>query len=185
MSLDVPTLRRLVRCDFDTGKLYWLPRPVEMFANAGPCANRICRAWNAKHAGKEAFTYSDAHGYLYGRIFRRLYRAHRLVWALAHGEWPREQIDHINGGVGDNRPTNLRDVTGAVNSLNQALRSDNTSGVVGVYWNRNVSKWQAFIKGGGKVRYLGVFRDFEEAKAARKAAEAHFGFHPNHGRAAA
>ncbi len=44
-----------------------------------------------------------------------------------------------------------------------------------------MQRWQAFIKRGGKSRYLGTFLTAGEATAARKAAEIELGYHPNHG----
>ena len=44
-------------------------------------------------------------------IYDKPYRAHRVIWALVHGEWPEGQIDHINGVRDDNRLENLRVVT--------------------------------------------------------------------------
>lgn len=43
-------------------------------------------------------------------------------------------------------------------------------------------KWQAMIWLYGRGKSLGYFTDFDSAVASRKAAEAEFGFHPNHGR---
>jgi hypothetical protein len=56
--------------------------------------------------------------------------AHRLAWALVHGEWPdqRKHIDHINGNRTDNRLTNLRLVTNAQNCQNLGARSHVTPG---------------------------------------------------------
>lgn len=123
-------------------------------------------------------------GYLEVRHQGRKYQLHRIIWLLTHGDWPRGCIDHINGDRTDNRPANLRDVTRQENSMNQALNSRNTSGVVGVRWRERYGKWEAQIKVSGRHQYLGRFASFEAAVAARKEAERLNGFHPNHGRAA-
>lgn len=34
---------------------------------------------------------------------RTVDKAHRVAWCIAHGGWPPEQIDHINGDRSDNR----------------------------------------------------------------------------------
>lgn len=52
--------------------------------------------------------------------FGRSWAAHRIAWLLATGEWPRFEIDHINGVRWDNRLANLRDVPHHVNQLNQS-----------------------------------------------------------------
>jgi hypothetical protein len=55
--------------------------------------------------------------------------AHRLVWFLHHGAWPKQVIDHINRVKLDNRVENLRDVSAAENMLN-AERSGPHSKVI-------------------------------------------------------
>nr|WP_175479900.1 HNH endonuclease signature motif containing protein [Paracoccus homiensis] len=108
-------------------------------------------------------------------------QAHRVAWAVIHGRWPNGEIDHINGDRSDNRLANLREVTKRENHRNMAIRSDNTSGVTGVYWAREKGKWAAYIKA-DKMVALGRYDTFAEAVAARRAAEKVLGYHPNHGR---
>ena len=56
-------------------------------------------------------------------------------------------------------------------SFNQKLAKDNSSGVVGVYLERQTSRWKAFIRVDGKQITLGRFDDFDVAVETRKAAE--------------
>ena len=175
-------LRKLLRYDAETGKLYWRERTPDMFIGGEHSAEHICNRWNSRFADKEAFTASDNNGYKLGRISGRNYKAHRVIWAIFYGEWPNEQIDHISGVRDDNRISELRAVTHAENNKNQKRRSDNTSGVVGVDWCKGDRKWRARIRMSGKVKHIGYFVDFSEAVAARKAAEVEYNFHPNHGR---
>jgi len=165
----------LLRYEAETGKLFWLQRPRIFFKS-----DREWRRWNTRYAGKEAFS-PNTQGYLDGMIFRTMYRAHHVAWALHYGEWPELQIDHINGDRADNRIVNLREVTRSENCRNTRLRSNNTSGVMGV--SRHGKRWRAYIHADGRIVHLGVFATVEEAKAARKAAEAEHGYHANHGRA--
>jgi hypothetical protein len=99
---------------------------------------------------------------------------------MVYGDEPQD-IDHINGNRRDNRIANLRAVDRRENMRNARLRSNNTSGIVGVTFSRDRKKWVAQIND-GKVRSLGRFDKFEDAVEARKAAERRAGFHPNHGR---
>ena len=133
---------------------------------------------------RETLTARDRDGYFVGKINGRFVRAHRVAWALAQGEWPDGDIDHINGDRGDNRIANLRVVARAENNKNRALHSNNKSGVHGVSWHRKSNSWQTQIKVNGERHYLGQFPTLEAAAAARKAAEEKFGFHPGHGKAA-
>jgi len=176
------TIRKLLEYNPATGKLFWRERSTEFFNDGKRSAETACRCWNARHAGKEAFTADHGDGYRHGRILDRVYFAHRVIWALTHGEWPVDQIDHINGVKDDNRIKNLRAVTHQENSKNQKLRDTNTSGHVGVCWYEQTRKWQARIRVNGRCVHLGYFVRKDDAIDARKAAEVEYDYHPNHGR---
>ena len=173
-------LRELLSYCPETGSLTWKSRPVTMFKDSGSA-----KSWNTRYADTPAFTPVNGSGYLGGRIFNQTYRAHRVIWALVHGKWPTLEIDHINGVRTDNRISNLREVHRSENSKNKMTPSNNTSGQSGVSWHVGRRKWRVQISAGGKRLYLGLYRDLASAIAARDAAHARFGFHPNHGRMAA
>lgn len=172
-------VRRLVRYDGETGKLYWLPRSRQMFSGGSRDAELLAALWNGRWAGKEAFT-TRSHGYFTGHLLDKKLQAHRVAWAIAYGEWP-NFIDHINRDRGDNRLSNLRAVTRTENQRNHPKRSDNSSGVSGVYWDANRKRWSAYINTDKRVS-LGRFETMAEAIAARRAAEKVLGYHPTHGR---
>ena len=113
----------------------------------------------------------DGHGYLNIMVCSRKYKAHRLAWLYMYGEWPNDQIDHINRIRTDNRIANLREVSHKQNLQNAGKYSHNTSGHPGVCWNKRASKWQAQITHNQKDIFLGRFATIEEAIAARKAGE--------------
>lgn len=175
-------LRKILEYNPATGKLFWRERSVEFFNDGKQSAQHNCAAWNGRFANKEAFTADHNEGYRQGRIFSRVYLAHRVIWAMVYGEWPEEQIDHINGVRDDNRIENLRAVTNQENGKNKKLSKNNTSGVIGVYWYKPTRKWRAEIKINNRRVHLGLFTKKDDAIAARKAAEAEHGYHPNHGR---
>lgn len=126
----------------------------------------------------------NASGYLVVQFCGRLLYAHRIAWALHFGKWPPGKIDHKNGRRADNRIENLRAVTDGENARNMAMPKINTSGRIGVKWHKAGKKWQAAIHHAGRHIHLGLFAGFDEACAARAAAEQQYGFHPNHGRQA-
>lgn len=174
-------LHKVLRLDADTGQLYWLDRDLSDFPK--------CRAqkamwvkWQSTYAGKPALT-SMSRGYFRGRVFGRQFLVHRVVWAMTHGEWPNHGIDHINGVKTDNRPTNLRDVPQSENARNTRIGKKNTSGTLGVSWDKGCKKWAATIRQDGRQRRIGLFVKKDDAVRARKEAEQKIGYHKNHGRA--
>jgi len=111
-------------------------------------------------------------GYILISIKGVKHRAHRISWAYMTGEWPKDQIDHINGVKNDNRWSNIRLATGSQNMANRPKGSKNTSGFKGVSWNKKSNKWRVKITKHHKEYYLGFFDDPEEGyKAYCKAAK--------------
>lgn len=149
-------LRKLLRYDADTGKLYSLK------------------------TGKEVFTNTHHAGYKKGAIRYKTYTAHRICMAIVLNEWPNGEVDHINGDRADNRLCNLRVVTKSENQRNAKRRDDNTSGATGVS-KRTCGKFQSWINYQGKRHYLGTFEKLEDAIFARKQAEVKFCFTERHG----
>lgn len=96
----------------------------------------------------------------------RHYKAHRVAWAIMMGEWPKNEIDHINGNPSDNRWENLREATRKQNMKNLSRPITNKSGYKGVSWHAIGKKWQAHIKADGVNHYLGLFKTAEEAHKA-------------------
>ena len=104
---------------------------------------------------------------------------HHLIQKIEEGQ----VIDHISGDGLDNTKGNLRAVCQGVNSRNTKIPSNNTSGFIGVSWNKRKSRWMAKINFNYKQNVLGYFDDIKDAVAARKEAEKEYGYHQNHGRA--
>jgi len=165
-----------------TGQLFWKRRPLEMFANneGGHSRRHNYDKWNAKFAGKEAFTAVKGDGYKHGALFGEHFSAHRIIWKMMTGQEALE-IDHINGVRADNHWDNLRSVPSTLNKRNAARSKDNKSGVTGVR-RTNRGGWQAFITVNYKMICLGTSKNFDEAVKMRKEAEMKYGFHTNHGR---
>lgn len=163
---DIARLHEVLRYEPATGKLFWRVRGFAQFDN--------------KHAGKEAFTADNGHGYRHGRVDGKGLKAHRVIFAMMKGYWP-VGVDHRNGIRSDNRWRNLREATKKVNAQNQKRRITNKSGVTGVY--RHGEKWRAQLGNSRDGRnYLGQFDTKRAAVAARRKAEREAGYHRNHGR---
>lgn len=127
-------------------------------------------------------TSTGYNGYTGIRFKGKLYYAHRIAMLLAYGFYGGElEVDHINHVRDDNRLSNLRFVTRSDNCRNKSRSSNNTSGVMGVYYERAKRKYRAQIKVDRVNIYLGRFVTLEEAIEVRKAAELKYKFNTNHG----
>ena len=111
-------------------------------------------------------------GYRSIKINGRSYFCHRLAWLWVNGDWPADEVDHINRNRANNAWHNLRAATSKQNSENAKVRRDNRSGVTGVCWCNQTSKWRVRIRHNGALTSLGFFSDFGRAVKARKDAEA-------------
>lgn len=148
--------------DPDTGVFSWL---VASHGHGG-----------AINVGDVAGTIKD--GYRVIILFGRQYRAQHLAWLFMTGEWPPTEVDveHRNRKRADNAWLNLRLATRSQNNMNAGLRSDNRSGHKGVGQRKDTGRWYARVTVDRKVILLGHFKTYDEAVAARKAAEQqHFG----------
>lgn len=163
----------------DTGLLFWKERPASGFPAKTPGRSKsLCDLWNSRYANKPAFTFIRG-GYHVGCFDKENYFAHRIIWKMETGEEP-EAVDHIDGVRTNNRFANLRAATILENARNRAIPSNNTSGVMGVYfWTDGKTSYWAALVAPRKTVYC---KTFEEAVAARMAAEEAMGFHENHGR---
>lgn len=109
----------------------------------------------------------QTHGYRAISVCGKLYRAHRLAWLYVHGEFPKNQIDHINGNRDDNRIDNLRVVTAKENACNKR-NPQGSNPYLGVTKKkrRDKYKWCARIMINQKPKHLGYFDSAEDAKNA-------------------
>jgi len=142
-------LKEVLFYDPDTGIFVWRQRMAAHKGQIGDIAGTV-----------------KPRGYVNIQIQRRVYQAHRLAWLYVHGEWPAQQIDHINRNPSDNRIANLRDVSASVNRRNCRHPRNVSSIYKGVSRSRGREKWAAQIVYDGRPHYLGIFGTQEEAREA-------------------
>ncbi len=90
-------------------------------------------------------------------------------------------IDHINRDKFDNRIENLRITNTMLNSRNRKISAINKSGKMGVYERSDTGLFEVKIgNGNSKSIFLGRFKTYDEAVAARLGAEAVLKYDKNH-----
>ena len=124
----------------------------------------------------------DSSGYVALTIDGYRTYAHRLAWLYMTGEFPNNEIDHIDGNKSNNSIKNLRDVKRDEQSKNMPKYSNNGSQCIGVVKRQDCNRWVAKIRVNNKNIYLGMYKTYEEAVIAREAANVKYGFSTNHGR---
>lgn len=160
-------LRQALR--YEDGNLYWLEdQPASRQRFAG------------KRAGSRR---PNSTGYITVCLNGKAYLAHRVIWAIVHGRWPAEEIDHINHVRDDNRIENLREATRSQNFANNSgyrRREPLPKGV-----SRVRERFRARIRKHGVIQHLGYFPTAEAAHAAYcEAADIAWGPFSCHGEAA-
>lgn len=92
--------------------------------------------------------------------------AHRFAWLYMTGQWPKNEIDHIDGNKSNNAFLNLRDVDRSINTQNQnRAKITNKLGILGVSQIK-CGKFKAVITIRGKRHYLGVYETADDAYQA-------------------
>lgn len=110
----------------------------------------------------------DSNGYAKATKNNKEVLMHRIVTRVTDTSI---HVDHRCHNNLDNRKGMLRVTTCKNNTRNEKLAKNNTSGVTGVCWDKQVDKWQAYIWVDGKTIHLGRFYNFDDAVKARKEAE--------------
>lgn len=137
------------------------------------------RKYRGGRSGKAGSVVGSPHGegYLTVMIQGRNYLLHQVIWMYVHGVMPEADLDHKDGDRSNNRLKNLRPATRTENNQNMAIRSDNTSGEIGVC--RVGERWRARVTVGQKHFHAGYHDTVELATAAYLTAKAkHHTFNP-------
>ena len=148
MKITQERLKQLLHYSPDDGQFRWLVKAVRK-VNIGDVAGCV-----------------SSIGYVQISVDKKLHLAHRLAFLYVTGEFPVNDVDHINCDKSDNRWVNLREATRQQNVHNTGIRGDNTSGKKGVYWHSTRGKWVAQVQLSGERIHLGLFKDIVDAAKA-------------------
>ena len=118
----------------------------------------------------------DDNGYRRIEIDGRVYRAHRLAFMWMDGYFPENDVDHIDRNKANNKWDNLREASRSCNVINSKISIRNTSGITGITFSNQASKWQAYISIPKKLLHLGFFKKKNNAVMARWEAEIKYNY---------
>lgn len=159
----------------ETGEFRWRARPADHFNDP-----RVFTRWCRHKVGTRAFSIRKNHPYptscvtYQGREIELM--AHRVAWALVTGEYPKDQIDHINCDGHDCRFSNLREANQSLNNANRRRNKTQKGPLKGVAQHPKTGRWKSQIQVNGVSHYLGYFATAEDAHAAYVAAASrHYG----------
>lgn len=114
----------------------------------------------------------SANGRLYVGLLGEHILAHRLVWFIHYGEWPKANLAPKDGDYLNLRIANWVEEDTFRSSQKEAhARSTSRSGVKGVSWNVQKQKWVAILTRHYRRFHLGYFDQIEDAAAAVRQAE--------------
>ena len=115
-----------------------------------------------KHNVGDFVGHINSKGYVVIKCYKQTYKAHRLAFLYMTGNFPLNDVDHINGNKSDNRWENIRDVSKCINLQNRKGPASNSKlKLLGV--NKQGTKYKAQICLFGKKKHLGMFSSPEEA----------------------
>lgn len=137
-------LRERLQYDPNTGDWIWL--------------KSARHGWVGRPAGS-----LDAKGYWIIKIDGQSYKASRLAYLYMTGEWPPDEMDHIDRKSWNDCWDNLRPATRTENNINRVKIGP--SGEQGIYRHGRNDRWCAQYHN----VYIGSYVTFEEAVAARDA----------------
>lgn len=134
---------------------------------------------NPVHKGLKGKVAGSRHsqGYWQVNLGHWTYLAHRVAWLLTHKEWPKSDLDHIDGDRQNNKLSNLRLCNSTTNAQNLKSRTG-SSKYKGVHKvkGKPTNPYQTYIQILGKRKHIGYFScEVEAAKAYDAYAKEHFG----------
>lgn len=139
-------IKEILRYEPDTGKFFWVK-------TVGPAKK-----------GTEAGGLNN-HGYVRIRVFGKKVFAHRLAWLFSYGEWPTDELDHVNAIRDDNRINNLRVADRSKNS-HRAKKTLSSSGFRGVYEHPQKMHTEKRWMARASRKHIGLYSSPEEAYKA-------------------
>lgn len=155
-------LKRQMRYEPDTGKLFWLVSKKGVTA------------------GRQVSPRPTTDGYMQCVFNGQHYYQHVLIWFYQTGEWPKDCVDHINRNRADNRWVNLREATHTENLYNSpCFSSRSKSGYKNIV--ETAYGWTVTTRIKRKITNFGTYKTLDEAvEVAKRVRDEHHGEFANH-----
>jgi hypothetical protein len=118
------------------------------------CAAKMGKSYRAQRSSRKNEGTPSRTVLMHRMIAERMIAERMIVERMGLGV---SQIDHIDRDQSNNRRANLRVATYSQNCHNKSMRSDNTSGHIGVRWNKEKGKWHARVHHQRKSVHVGYF----------------------------
>lgn len=147
LSLTHDRLIDVLRYDPETGEFTWIVGG---------------RGHRGKSIGDKAGCVHPTLGYVLIGVDGRRYYGHRLAWFYMTGEWPKDEIDHIDGVESNNAWINLREANRPQNAANCKIKSSSKVGLKGVTHDKRDGFYYPKLNG----KSLGRYQTKEEAHKA-------------------
>lgn len=96
---------------------------------------------------------------------RKTMRLHRMILSPS----PNELVDHEDRNPLNNRRRNLRLSNKSTNGMNRIAQKNSKSGLKGISWSKQKSKWRITCTVNGKQYHLGYAKTIEKALKKYKA----------------
>ena len=138
-------LLQLLRYDPEAGIFRWISRRG---VTAGSIAGSPCNGYNVI------------------RVDGQNWRASHLAVLIMTGDFPANEVDHIDCNPANDRWSNLREATRSQNGWNTRVSKRSKSGLKGAYWHNQMKKWRAQVLENGRCKHIGLFDTAEDAHAA-------------------
>lgn len=136
-------IRDYLSYDPETGIFTWIKRPA-----------------SCTHVGQIAGK-ANPRGYYILQFNGRQEYCHRIAFTLIGESLGKDEVvDHVNLDKGDNRWCNLRKASLSQNAQNRPKLTTNTSGAIGVCWDKRKSKWRVYCQ----HKHYGYFVKLDDAK---------------------
>ena len=164
--------KKMVAYDPESGSLTWLLIEGEK--------SKIWQIRRIRAVGRIADK-TTPEGYRRIRLKNQNWLSHRIVWLLFYGEWPNDEVDHIDGDGLNNKISNLRIATSQQNKWNSRVHKSNKLGMRNIFIPSRPQRKKYCVqfmhyeggKGGrGKYLYKKSFETLEKAVEARDAVAA-------------